>query len=224
MTPLETRERPFPCRADEVRAILDGRKTQTRRIAKGIPSWDHLGKDIMDWDLSGVYQEDDGRWILEIQTDVDDSTREEIKCPYEIGMRLWVRETWMDLDRTGVEHRNEHGNLMRFAYRADCPAGSVGDSARKDYGLKWRPSIHMPRWASRITLEITSVRVERVQEISEEDAKAEGIDLKGFRSNTEGIAGREHRIEFASLWNAIYPGSWDRNDFCWVLEFVRVKP
>jgi len=216
-------ERPILFSGEMVRAILDGRKTQTRRIAKGIPSWDHLGKDIMDWDLSGVYQEDDGRWILEIQTDVDDSTREEIKCPYEIGMRLWVRETCMDLDRTGVEHRNEHGNLMRFAYRADCPAGSVGDSARKDYGLKWRPSIHMPRWASRITLEITSVRVERVQDISEEDAKAEGItdSFPEMECNSD----RPFAEGFSNLWDSINAKrgfGWDKNPWVWVIEFRRV--
>ena len=86
-----------------------------------------------------------------------------------------------------------------------------------------RPSIHMPRWASRITLEITGIRVERLLDISEGDAKAEGITTEQS-SLTEGIRGREHRIFFRELWEKINgPGSWEKNPWVWVVEFWRVK-
>lgn len=148
------------------------------------------------------------------------------------GDRLWVRETWMDVSGTGVEARDPHTHeRTRYAYGADTPAGSYADQCRKDYGLKWRPSIHMPRAASRITLEVTGVRVERLQDISEADAMAEGCDpyIPG-----EGIvprprfgddyAYRPNYIEgYRQLWGSINgPGSWDANPWVWCVEFKRI--
>lgn len=177
-----------------VRAILSGQKTQTRRVvsAKHLKFFDQSAVDMIEqWDSR----------------------------PFPYGKRgdqLWVREAWMDLKGTGVERVS--GDRSRFAYRADTPAGSYGDEARKDYGLKWRPSIHMPRAASRITLEITDVRVERLQDISEADAIAEGVDA-GKYSGLERAAART----YSDLWESINgAGSWDANPWVWVVSFKRV--
>lgn len=123
------------------------------------------------------------------------------------GEKLWVRETWMDLLGTGIERKTgDHG---RYAYAADTPPGSYGDDQRKAYGLSWRPSIHMPRAASRITLEVTGVRVERLGDVSESDARAEGV---------QSVA------EFKELWASINgPSSWDANPWVWVVEVKRVE-
>lgn len=134
-------------------------------------------------------------------------------CPYgEEGDGLWVRETWLPFD---ADHIMEG---KRFAYGADTIPGSDGDRCRKDFGYKWKPSIHMPRAASRITLEITGVRVERVQEISESDAKAEGVGLSNIMSS--------YQRDFGMLWQQINgkrPGcAWSDNPFVWVVEFKRV--
>ena len=129
------KERPILFSGPMVRAILEGRKTQTRRIVKQVQHWQHCGKDIMEWGLSDCYTEEDGTHWLDIQTDVDDNSHNEIKCPFgQPGDRLWVRETW--------------GKTVEdtICYRADEPGSIVS---------RWRPSIHMPRWASRITLEVT---------------------------------------------------------------------
>lgn len=216
------KERPLILNSEMVKAILDGRKTMTRRPVKNIPSWDNNGKDIMSWPLSEFYQatEDEtnyckkNHFYLDVQTDVDDNSHEEIKCPFgNPGDRLWVRETWTQIpfaDRDG----NESDKVI---YKAD---DSVYFS--KDAGDKWRPSIHMPRWASRITLEIVNVRVERVQEISFEDIYAEGISLPGIEG--ESVANRQSA--FLAFWNSIYGKgqyAWEKNPFVWVIEFRRVK-
>ena len=175
------KERPILFSAPMVRAILDGRKTVTRRPVKGcqIPVED-----------ASVAAGERHRWMAIAQRDprygfgVFGATEAECAkeleefapCPYgRPGDRLWVRETFIDLRGTGVEHRPDpDGPLQRYAYAADCRPGSHSDEARKDFGLKYKPSIHMPRAACRILLEITDVRVERLQDISEEQAQAEG--------------------------------------------------
>lgn len=120
----------------------------------------------------------------------------------------------MDLLGTGIERKTgDHG---RYAYAADTPPGSYGDDQRKAYGLKWRPSIHMPRWASRITLEVTGVRVERLQDISEADALAEGVTFDPLMHTNP-------REAYMHLWNAINgPGSWYANPWVWVVEFRKL--
>lgn len=169
------RERPILFSAPMVRAILDGRKTQTRRVIKDVPSWEHYGRDIMDWDLSGIHQETydpnnpiegTDRWHLDVQTDVDDHSRRVIRCPYGApGDRLWVREAWSFIGDQGVFDLDQ-------ARPYNCAPIYRADGAKAD---RWWPSIHMPRWASRISLRITDVRVERLNDCSETDAIAEGL-------------------------------------------------
>jgi hypothetical protein len=109
---------------------------------------------------------------------------------------------------------------MKVGYRAST---ADGERFRKEFGIKYMPSIHMPRWASRITLEITDIRVERLHDISEEGAKAEGIDTNGFISKIDGITGRENRIYFSTLWKSIHGhGSWDANPWVWVVSFRKL--
>ena len=186
--------RPIIMRADEVRAILDGRKTQFRRPIKpqpvltGFPGphWpEHPRKPWMP--VGGVYQD---QW----------------QCPHgQPGDRLWVRETW----RKGAV-----GTAAEYWATVDA----------LDWALsRWSPSVHMPRWASRITLEIVRVRVERVQDITEEDAINEGCvrELKLDGSIAWGVGLIEAREEFRNLWQSIH-GTWDANPWVWVVEFRRV--
>jgi hypothetical protein len=220
------RERPVLFGAPMVRAILEGRKTQTRRVIKDVPSWEHYGRDIMDWGLSGIHQETydpnnpiegTDRWHLDVQTDVDDHSRRVIRCPYGApGDLLWVREAWCEADTPSG-----------FAYAADAP----GDPR----GMGWRPSIHMPRWASRITLRITDVRVERLTDISETDAQAEGVFPAAIYGGKTAswLPTPDHRerffetasAAFQALWEHINgPRSWEANPWVWVVAFERVTP
>lgn len=235
-------EKPILFKDDMIRAILEGRKCQTRRIMKPQPKknehgwtqWRHQGVVISEQNV--IHQPFEKQFPVVLQTD-----GLAYLCPYgKPGSRLWVRETWSDVNLQGAPG---------IAYRADDDirdlmdepgfhdkdgAFNYDDERVKPYHFavwsedllsgaegRWRPSIHMPRWASRITLEITDVRVERLQDISEEDACAEGADQaehldapEGSYSFTEG---------FRRLWKSIYgPGSWDANPWVWVVEFKRV--
>lgn len=178
------KERPILFSAPMVRAILDGTKTQTRRVIKGL---------ALNWIADGFCPE----FI---------ACAENKLCPYgQPGDHLWVRETflgWYNTDDGSFSHA--------AAYRAD--------GYKLENGEKWRPSIHMPRAASRITLEITGVRVERLQDISPEDCLAEGI--RGEHGN-----GRcDLTTAYADLWEQINGlGSWDANSWVWVVEFKRVE-
>ena len=175
------KERPILFSGPMVRAILDGSKTQTRRVAK---EFDEMPN------LDGILQR----------------FPRQNGCPHGApGDRLWVRETW------AVQHE----------YDAAAPS-EIGASARWHYaatedlgGLRKRPSIFLPRRGSRILLEITDVRVQRLQEISDEDARAEGYD-------------RSHafpREWFALLWERIHgPGSWHANPWVWAITFRRIQP
>ncbi len=201
-------DRPILFSAPMVQAILDGRKTQTRRVFKARNGgvWPNSN------DLPGMQQ------VLRT-------------CPYgQPGHRLWVRETWMDLQGTGIEIVT--GSRERYAYGADTPRGSYGDDQRKCYGLKWRPSIHMPRAASRITLEITSVRVERLQDISEAEALAEGIQryagplrwVRYLDAITGDAVHSTARDAFFALWIALNgQPSFNANPLVWVLQFKHLQ-
>ena len=212
------KEKPILFSGPMVRAILEDRKTQTRRVMKIQPR-PHV-------DVSAGFV--DGRYTDGAQF---------YKVPYgQPGDRLWVRETFALWHRTSVEYSLEwdtitdkaadalevYGQNIQIAYRAD---------GEDDSG--WRPSIFMPRWASRITLEITEVRVQRLQDISEEDAIAEGIgkqflpDLKGNRFHWHDD--KQDRCTtaaaaFHGLWDSIngktYP--WYSNPFVWAITFKRV--
>ena len=151
------KERPILFSAPMVRAILDGSKTQTRRIWK-MPSW-------AEWDLQEG-GEKSGNLIPKDPESGAWYSVDEVACPYgKIGDQLWVKETF---------YMSEAGDPIYRACR-DSGLASLVDSVRQRYGERWKPSIHMPRWASRIQLEITGIRVERLQDISEEDAMAEGV-------------------------------------------------
>jgi len=185
-----------------VRAILGGRKTQTRRIIKPQP----LNRviDGLAHVTIGMEPSDDG--ALWYDTDCINPGKE-LRCPYgRFGSRLWVRETW----RPVLSGLREGG----FDYRADDPAASgVGF-------IPWKPSIHMPRKVSRITLEITGVRVERLNDINEDDAKSEGVV---FGTGKPGECHTCAKGAFMDLWNSINgTDSWLQNPYVWVIEFERV--
>jgi hypothetical protein len=225
------KERPILFSAPMVRALLDGSKTQTRRICKSQPyangyEWD--GNDFLchnDYLPPSAMLMDFGGKSLGSTSNLEGW---ESECPYgQPGDRLYVRETFMDLTGTGVEHHDADGRRQRYAFAADSPPGSYGDEARKGYGLKWKPSIHMPRAASRILLEVVAVRVEPLNDCSEADAQAEGV-IPSFRGGVpikhDGTGG-VCREAYAELWESINgAGSWATNPWVWVVEFKRVAP
>ena len=210
------KHRPILFSGPMVRAILDGRKTQTRRIVKD-RFWDiQSGPENC---MNGFRRIDGDCAVWEIQDTVDSTHERRIPCPYGVpGDTLWVREPWF------CEGREQPGQGLH--YRAN--ACEADEAWFKEEGWKWKPSIHMPRWASRITLEVTDVWIERVQEISEEDAKAEGVvppgcdhpDCVGNTATT--CAMRRCRPQFAALWqelNAKRGFGWEANPWVWELTF-----
>ena len=224
----QIKERPILFSAPMVRAILEGRKSVTRRAMKCQPDAD-ASITVESYNVAVTnrrgYQEAGpeifGAWWRDGESGC--------KCPYgKPGDRLWVRETFIDLRGTGVEHRPDpDGPLQRYAYAADCRPGSHSDEARKDFGLKYKPSIHMPRAACRILLEITDVRVERLQDITYEQAAAEGVHrgpLREWCASDEGGACHKYPVPaFRDLWQSV-GGNWDANPWVWVVEFKRVTP
>lgn len=206
------KERPILFSGPMVRAIL-GRKTQTRRVVVPTQSKPRVAPLRMEpWIIDGERQEDDNG--LPCWAGFHPDYPGEAKwftCPYgQPGDRLWVRETWWGT----IAYTVPEGHEQRFvAYRATMK----GDRSPAADG-KWRPSIFMPRWASRITLEVTAVRVERVQDISEEDARAEGIEWKNLPRSA-------WRNVFSRLWNEINAArgyGWDTNPWVWVLTLKRI--
>lgn len=229
-------ERPILFSAPMVRAILAGTKTQTRRVVKPQPFASHPAGAV----LGG--QNCASRWIFypagpidgseEAAYETDDGLR---PCPYgQPGDRLWVRETWRWYGRFRAGH-NEGG----FLYAADLSSKTFTDfpdaidrwgefeaACERGQTNKWKPSIHMPRWASRLTLEITGVRVERVQEISEADARAEGCDGECPIGYIPAYQKAPLAYHYAQVWAAINgeegSRSWSANPWVWVVEFKRV--
>ncbi|SXP15459.1 ASCH domain-containing protein [Klebsiella pneumoniae] len=244
------KERGMIFNSEMVRAILDGRKTQTRRIMKVQPESNQLGLLLI---TDSTKHSDIGKYHWAESNATGNHVRSKLfSCPFgAVGDRIWVRETWAILG-------NEDGCCIDWEeklckadersaariYRASCeqrPGNyglwSIPDDAdwkphTKDYQYEgaWRPSIHMPRWASRILLEITDVRVERLNAISEEDARAEGIIDGGCLNCGEpepcGCANPDPDATdaFAYLWQSIYgQESWNANPWVWVIEFERVE-
>lgn len=208
-TIVAVKERPILFSGEMVCTILDGRKTQTRRVITPQP------KD----GLEVRYNADNGHVLYG-----PEYLRSFVKCPYGVvGDRLWVRETFGCL-----------GNGMRV-YAADADTdGTVpylitGDGAGVGNGKpdKWMPSIFMPRSASRINLEITGVRVERVQDISPDDCLAEGIDYKDCDPhNAHQYWRQEAYAKYGELWDKINKDrgyGWDVNPWVWVIEFKRLE-
>ena len=205
------KERPIIFSGPMVRALLDGSKTQTRRVMK---------PQLVYGTVAGLFNS----WYLPSGQGggtLYPNGKEKIlgTCPYgQPGDRLWVRESFCKII-------GQSGGWIETDYQATYTHGfRLGDSL----GLKkrWTPSIHMPRAASRITLEITSVRVERLQDISEADALAEGVTDDG--SLVTDLAGNDRGgafAAFATLWEVINGvGSWDDNPWVWVVSFKRAFP
>ncbi len=194
--------KPILFSGDMVRAILDGRKTQTRRVVKH--KNDFIMEEGMKWPVfeSYVYGEDD----------ID------VPCPYKADL-LWVRETWAVVDVPAqacvdIYYPNGRASGIEDRYIID----GVAVNKYLDGGLndKNRPSIHMPREFSRITLNVTNIRVERLQDISEGDARAEGVE---FPDADETLTNRDL---FWCLWDSINGKrgcGWDVNPWVWVVEF-----
>ncbi len=224
----ESEARPILFSGEMVRAILDERKTQTRRVID-LRQFGRSDTPGYEWH----FRDRRALW-----NDVSTHLLVDKFCPYgKPGDRIGVRETWHELDPdmrhdaykgkyeiTGIGGRRA---VNCVSYRADCDRES--DGIRAEYGYKWRPSIHMPRWASRITLEIKSVRVERLQDISNADAIAEGLEFSESFGGTyrcpDGLV-CSARGAFFRLWDSINgkkPGrSWDANPWVWAIEFRRV--
>ena len=206
----ELRERPILMSGPMIRAILEGRKTQTRRVVKLPDAPMRLGtwepSEIFGYPASVLWHTRTGKIVA---------------CPFGVpGDRLWVRETWC------FAHPEYH-DQAEGVRRGDrpvrdempwwCHYAATDDDVDEP---KWSPSIHMPRWASRLTLRVTSVRVERVQDISEADARAEGVTP--FPHDPEGDCWTDgkHRTAFEHLWGAINGWeSWRDNPWVWAVGF-----
>ena len=189
-------------KAEMVRAILDGRKTQTRRLIKPQPEWQtskRIGnipvKDALMWQHRPKYPTiktnilfpSPGHW-----------------SPYKLGEQVYVKETWLKSDHLGdIFYRATHGFKV---------------------GKPWNSAMFMPEWASRIKLDITAVRVERLQDISEDDAKAEGAGMPSVYVGRPGSV--SHWVEgYAQIWESINgdgDGAWHKNPWVWVFTFKRV--
>lgn len=215
------KERPILFKGEMVRAILGGRKTQTRRVVKVQPPTEkHQLLHVMD--STDRNQVGKSHWAMlnDEETSVIESDKRYFSCPYgTTGDRLWVRETFRLYNRT-----DECGCSD---FPCPCPpSGAPIYRATGDDGeSKWTPSIFMPRWASRITLEITDVRVERLQDISETDAKDEGVSSDCPIGHIPSYQEAPFSYCFASLWQSINgPDSWDANPWVWVVEFRRIEP
>ena len=213
------KERGMIFNGEMVRAILDGRKTQTRRPIKWKQTrFTEIGE-----------REDGSKWPW--SEDTEHACDFWHPCPFgTVGDRIWVRETWA---RYNID-QNSHD----IAYRATTPEDWPEEG-------RWGPSIHMPRWASRILLEITNVRVERLNAISEEDAQREGVHTEVWDQTVvaRNYAARDeffqfwsedmphyvemnhlYRSSFRSLWESIYGAeNWLANPWVWVIEFKRVE-
>lgn len=227
--------------AEMVRALLDGRKTQTRRPIKWKQTrFTEIGE-----------REDGSKWPW--SEDAEHACDFWHPCPFgAVGDRIWVRETWATLgnedgccvDWEGKLCKGDERSAARI-YRASCEQRpgdyglwSIPDDAywkphTKEHKFEgaWRPSIHMPRWASRILLEITDVRVGRLNAISEEDATAEGVppagsllpDYPGTFLTPKGDFATA-KVAFQRLWESIYgEESWKANGWVWVISFKRVE-
>ncbi|CAM3981546.1 hypothetical protein SB6095_05150 [Klebsiella quasivariicola] len=219
------KERGMIFNGEMVRAILDGRKTQTRRIMAPQPADDIERCIFPNPEAIG--------WKSSLRHKHGSTTAH--FCHYgKPGDRIWVRETFQgplfdyDLMDSYCKDPTPFEKPEFCVYKADgVPAPEFYD-ADDELHCCWRPSIHMPRWASRILLEITDVRVERLNAISQEDAQAEGMELTGWRPTySDPDSGGEVMTpydNFAELWSSIYGDeSWKANPWVWVISFKRVE-
>ncbi|HBO3905370.1 TPA: hypothetical protein L4T53_004523 [Pseudomonas aeruginosa] len=226
------KERPILFNDQMVRAILEGRKTVTRRVVKPAPVGD------LKWNQRSMNTGIVHNWTDDLRM---------YECPYgQPGGQLWVRETWQYADWTEegepyIRYQADGARVLHedfpieWAPRIEREWVELSDPA--NYAIdgraadrRWRPSIHIPRWASRILLEITDVRVERLQDISEEQALAEGVrgepcDHARQACADIGCWGDTAKGAFGFLWESLNgEGSWAANPWVWVVEFKRVTP
>lgn len=219
------KERGMIFNGEMVRALLDGRKTQTRRIMAPQPADDIERCIFPNPEAIG--------WKSSLRHKHGSTTAH--FCHYgKPGDRIWVRETFQgplfdyDLMDSYCKDPTPFEKPEFCVYKADgVPAPEFYD-ANDELHCCWRPSIHMPRWASRILLEITDVRVERLNAISQEDAQAEGMELTGWRPTySDPDSGGEVWTpydNFAQLWESIYgEESWKANSWVWVISFERIE-
>lgn len=219
-------EKPIIFNTEMVQAILDGRKAMTRRPIKPQPP-ERYNNGFQVFQPNQFLPDYSGYLWL------DGWAHWRPKQPYTVGDRLWVRETWAmvgwvegcDGVASPIHYlRDSNGMERKVIYYEDCPdwrwLDDEGFSAERQDGSEasyWKPSIHMPRWAARLFLEVTGVRVERVQDISEGDIIAEGCP------NAYLLGGSWYR----PLWDSIYAKrglDWDANPWVWVYEFKRTDP
>lgn len=237
------RERGILMSAPMVRATLDDRKTQTRRVVLPQPTSPAVLDDVsarMKADLGSELEDRRPYCVWMTDKPRDDGggfVEHGVRCPYgAIGDRLWVRETaWYDREVIPVlgfmRCFFEGGNVRRqgdatTSQAPGHPNSHVAEVFALNTSLVRRPSIHMPRWASRITLEITNVRVERVQQITEPDAEAEGVRAfaAAHLSRPNDLTAVE---QFAYLWDSLNESrgySWKSNPWVWALTFRRIEP
>lgn len=229
-----------------VRAILDKRKFQTRRIVNPQPRWSEThgwlrpcgpGKYDSNKRLEQHFEKSaDGSEKILRQREYELPVEEWLMtfCRFKVGMRLWVRESFQIHDADG-SHRG-------ISYNADpenaplcwMDCGEEWTSAIPDMGIsefgkfpptkKGKPSIHMPRWASRLTLEVTRVKVERLNDISSSDAKAEGVDTTDTLDVARTAPRNKWVCRYRQLWDEINgAGSWEVNPWVWKIEFRKVE-
>jgi hypothetical protein len=234
MSTTAIRERPILFAGEMVRAILSGAKTQTRRIIKPQPEQKPNGG--FRWGKIGGERIPNGPRFCSGGSAVSITDMIGGYCPYgQPGDRLWVRETFalehwdheygdtppirpgLPYKIEGDEDGGEYWLIPHYRATDPDPHLTSLDADEMDDRTRWVPSIHMPRWASRLSLELTAVRVERVQEISHKDALAEGVEYDVSKPDGAPLA------RFRKLWDEVNgKGAWDRNDWVWVLEFKRV--
>lgn len=241
------KEHPILFNGAMVRALLDGSKMQTRRVVKAKPSdecpkemWPHALKDVVEW------RQQEGRWFGLMGW----RSLAYADCPYgQVGDRLWVRESFWGCDMPG------YGDQPCVVYEDEWHGKEYHAAEVRPYARRFGhiPGIHMPRNASRILLEVTGVRVERVQAITEADAIAEGVEspdaeredrdwsicqrcggtrlydhhsLSGTTFDMDCMKCDTHAKRYRHLWDSLNEArgfGWDTNPWVWVVEFKRIE-
>lgn len=243
------KERPILFSGAMVRALLDGSKTQTRRVVKVQPDFSIIKAEYQDpglWEFRKrfvMYEADDPRYEHAMYRKTERGDPDLPVYQYrsafgEPGDRLWVRETWSSDFANNYPHERvwyaADNDRRHEIHVSDGVRGIYSPESHEHVPFRWRPSIHMPHWASRITLEVTGVCIERLQDISETDALAEGIrqhDQKNGWVNECTLADGKRHFDasaygmFQQVWADINGAeSWDANPWVWVVEFKRVTP
>lgn len=220
----QTKLKPILFNTDMVRAILEGRKTVTRRIVKDLSEAAHYPMGISEED--GKFEFMCGGVSNGIATD----WIEAVSMPYKIGDVLWVRETWTPYCINKSRCSNSLAGHADYCYKASLDSVTYG--CVDTLGCKWHPSIHMPKEAARIFLRVTDVRVEQLQDITIADCKREGVvppPLRGDEYDYELDPDLDYLFGFQNLWDStikpkdIDKYGWNGNPWVWVIEFERIN-